>query len=128
MTAVIPQTGGPAAVTRRRRRRMPASRRAFVLITLGIPFLFYAVFVLWPFAQAFIYSLTNWSGFSDTFDFVGISNYKALLNDDTFLQAVRNNLLLAIVVPFVTITLALALATMVTVGGSSTGAVRGLGR
>ena len=127
MTAVIPQTGGPAAVTRRRRRRMPASRRAFVLITLGIPFVFYAVFVLWPFAQAFIYSLTNWSGFSDTFDFVGISNYKALLNDDTFLQAVRNNLLLAIVVPFATITLALALATLVTVGGSSTGAVRGLG-
>jgi N-acetylglucosamine transport system permease protein len=127
MTAVIPQTGAPAAVTRRRRRRMPMARRGFVLLTLGIPFVFYAVFVLWPFAQAFIYSLTNWSGFSDTFDFVGISNYKALLNDDTFLQAVRNNLLLAIVVPFVTIALALALATLVTVGGSSTGAVRGLG-
>lgn len=106
---------------------MPASRRAFVLLTLGLPFLFYAVFVLWPFAQAFIYSLTNWSGFSDTFDFVGLSNYTALLNDDTFLQAVRNNLLLAIVVPFVCIALALALATLVTVGGSSTGAVRGLG-
>ncbi|MGW5237644.1 carbohydrate ABC transporter permease [Monashia sp. NPDC004114] len=126
MTAVIPQTGTPT-VSKRRRRRMPASRRAFVLLTLGLPFLFYAVFVLWPFAQAFIYSLTNWSGFSDTFDFVGLSNYTALLNDDTFLQAVRNNLLLAIVVPFVCIALALALATLVTVGGSSTGAVRGLG-
>lgn len=128
MTAVIPQTVTPAAVTRRRRRRMPMSRWGFVLITLGLPFVFYAVFVLWPFAQAFIYSLTNWSGFSDTFDFVGISNYRALLNDDIFLKAVRNNLLLAMVVPFVTIALALALATLVTVGGSSTGAVRGLGR
>jgi N-acetylglucosamine transport system permease protein len=107
---------------------MPMARRGFVLLTLGIPFVFYAVFVLWPFVQAFIYSLTNWSGFSDTFDFVGIANYRALLGDDTFRLAVRNNLLLAIVVPAVTITLALALATMVTVGGSSTGAVRGLAR
>src|SRR5262245_25354501 len=127
MTAVIPQTGTPT-VSRRRRRRMPMARRGFVLLTLGIPFVFYAVFVLWPFVQAFIYSLTNWSGFSDTFDFVGIANYRALLGDDTFRLAVRNNLLLAIVVPAVTIALALALATMVTVGGSSTGAVRGLAR
>ena len=123
MTAVVP----PTTITpRRHRRRMPMARRVFVLVTLGLPFLFYAVFVLWPFVQAFIYSLTNWSGFSDTFDFVGLANYKALLHDDIFLKAVRNNLMLALVVPLVTIALALALATMVTVGGSSTGAVRGL--
>lgn len=107
---------------------MPLSRIIFVLITLGLPFAFYAVFVLWPFVQAFIYSLTNWSGFTDTFEFIGFSNYTALLQDDVFLKAVRNNLLLALVVPIVTIVLALALATMVTVGGSSTGAVRGLAR
>lgn len=107
---------------------MPLSRITFVLITLGLPFAFYAVFVLWPFVQAFIYSLTNWSGFTDTFEFIGFSNYTALLQDDVFLKAVRNNLLLALVVPIVTIVLALALATMVTVGGSSTGAVRGLAR
>ena len=107
---------------------MSMGRRGFVFVTLGIPFVFYAIFVLWPFAQAFVYSLTNWSGFSDTFDFVGISNYRSLIGDETFLKAVRNNLLLAIVVPVVTITLALALATMVTVGGSSAGAVRGLAR
>jgi N-acetylglucosamine transport system permease protein len=105
---------------------MPMARRVFVLVTLGIPFAFYTVFVLWPFAQAFIYSLTNWSGFSDTFDFVGLANYQALLRDDIFLKAVRNNLMLAVVVPLVTIALSLALATMVTVGGSSTGSVRGL--
>jgi len=107
---------------------MPLARKGFLLVTLGIPFAFYSMFVLWPFVQAFIYSLTNWSGFSDTFDFVGIANYKALLADDIFLKAVRNNLLLALVVPFATIVLALALATMVTVGGAGTGAVRGLNR
>lgn len=129
MSAVVP-SAPPTVVSkspRRHRRRMPMSRRVFVLVTLGIPFAFYAVFVLWPFVQAFVYSLTNWSGFSDTFDFVGIDNYKALLRDDIFLKAVRNNLLLAIVVPLATIVLSLALATMVTVGGASTGSVRGLG-
>lgn len=117
-----------AKAPRPRRRRMPWPRRVFVLVTLGIPFAFYAVFVLWPFVQAFIYSLTNWSGFSDTFEFIGLSNYTALLKDDIFLKALRNNLILALVVPIVTIVLALTLATMVTVGGSSTGAVRGLAR
>ena len=128
MTAVVPPTSTVTRRQRRHRRRMPLPRKIFVLVTLGIPFVFYAIFVLWPFAQAFIYSLTNWSGFSDTFDFVGIANYKALMQDDVFLKAVRNNLLLALVVPLVTIALSLALATMVTVGGASTGSVRGLSR
>ena len=110
------------------RKRMSLERKIFLLVTLGLPFAFYSVFVLWPFVQAFIYSLTNWSGFSDTFQFIGIENYTRLIQDDIFLKALRNNLLLALVVPFVTIVLALALATMVTVGGSSTGTVKGLSK
>jgi N-acetylglucosamine transport system permease protein len=125
MTVVAPP---PTVTTQpRHRRRMRGSRRVFVLITLGVPFAFYALFVLWPFVQAFIYSLTNWSGFSPDFEFVGMHNYVALFHDDIFMKALRNNLLLAVVVPLVTIVLSLALATMVTVGGSSTGSVRGLG-
>jgi N-acetylglucosamine transport system permease protein len=135
MTVVVPpiQDVAPSSqnATRSRRRprqRMTWARRGFLLITLGLPFAFYSVFVLWPFVQAFIYSLTNWSGYTDTFDFIGFQNYTALLHDDIFLKALRNNLLLALVVPIVTIVLSLALATMVTVGGESTGAVRGLAR
>jgi N-acetylglucosamine transport system permease protein len=65
MTVVAPP---PTVTTQpRHRRRMRGSRRVFVLITLGVPFAFYALFVLWPFVQAFIYSLTNWSGFSPYF-------------------------------------------------------------
>ena len=126
MTVVAP----PPTVTTptRHRPRMRPSRRVFVLVTLGIPFAFYTLFVLWPFVQAFIYSLTNWSGFSPEFQFVGLHNYVALFGDDVFMKALRNNLLLAVIVPLVTIVLSLALATMVTVGGSSTGSVRGLNR
>jgi N-acetylglucosamine transport system permease protein len=59
--------------------------------------------------------------------FVGLSNFVRLFQDNIFLDALRNNALLALVVPFVTIALALAIASLVTVGGPSKGALRGIG-
>ncbi|PKI92313.1 sugar ABC transporter permease [Actinomycetales bacterium SN12] len=84
------------------------------------------VFVISPFVQALYYAMTNWTGFSATMDFVGIDNYVRLLQDATFMQAMRNNILLAIVVPLITIVIALVFASMITVGGPSHGQVRGL--
>jgi N-acetylglucosamine transport system permease protein len=111
---------------RRGRRRVTFDRASFMLVFLGLPLALFLGLVVWPILQAFWYSLTDWSGFSATMNFVGLRNYQALLDDDVFMRAVRNNILLAVVVPFVTIVLAFTLATMVTVGGSSRGAVRGL--
>jgi N-acetylglucosamine transport system permease protein len=107
---------------------MSANRVVFILITLGLPLAFYVGLVVWPFIQAFGYSLTNWQGFSPEFEVIGLDNYVALWNDEIFRKSVINNILLVIVVPLVTITLAMALATMLTVGGASSGAVRGLNR
>lgn len=60
-------------------------------------------------------------------NFIGLDNFVRLFTkEDLFLTALRNNLVLLIVLPIVTIILALALATLVTVGGSSNGEVRGL--
>ena len=39
---------------------------------LVLPLALYAVFVISPFIQAFYYSLTNWTGVSPTFDFIGL--------------------------------------------------------
>ena len=122
-----PQATGKA-MGRPGRTRMKPGRLGFVLVTLGIPLLFYVGLVVWPFIQAFGYSLTDWQGFSPEFRFIGLDNYVALWNDETFRKAFRNNVILAIVVPLVTIVLSLALATMLTVGGSSSGSVRGLNR
>ncbi|WP_018155401.1 carbohydrate ABC transporter permease [Demetria terragena] len=107
---------------------MRPGRVGFLLVTLGLPLAFYLGLVVWPFIQAFGYSLTNWTGFSGNFDVIGLDNYVTLWNDEVFRRAVINNILLVTVVPLVTITLALALATMLTVGGASSGAVRGLSR
>jgi N-acetylglucosamine transport system permease protein len=111
---------------KRGRRRITFDKASFMLVFLGLPVTLFLGIVVWPIVQAFWYSLTDWSGFTPTMNFVGLRNYRTLLHDDVFTKAVRNNILLAVVVPFVTIVLAFTLATLVTVGGSSRGSLRGL--
>ncbi|OFE16185.1 sugar ABC transporter permease [Humibacillus sp. DSM 29435] len=125
--ALVAAPDGQAGPPRKRsRRRLTFDRVSFMLVFLGLPLAIFVMFVIWPFVQAFYYSLTDWSGFTSKMNFIGVENYQKLWNDDIFMTALKNNVILAIVVPIVTIVLSLALATMVTVGGSSNGAVRGL--
>ncbi len=130
MTATVTQPlpgGGTTAPARKRSfRRWTFDRVSFLLVFLGVPLAIYVVFVLSPFAQACYYALTDWSGFTSTQNFVGLDNFTRVLTDDIFLKAVKNNIVLALVLPAVTLALSFALATLVTVGGSSKGQVRGL--
>lgn len=95
-------------------------------VFLGLPLVIYLVFVIWPFAQAVYYSMTSWSGFSKKMPFIGIDNYVKIFNDDIFMLAIRNNIILVIILPIITIILSLVLATLVTIGGSSRGQIKGL--
>ncbi|MGW4467739.1 carbohydrate ABC transporter permease [Micromonospora sp. NBC_01796] len=79
--------------------------------------LLYAVFVLSPYAQAFYLSLTDWTGVSGEAHFVGLDNFRRLLDDRLFLSALRNNGLMLLVVPLATILLGLLLAALVNFGG-----------
>lgn len=125
--ALVDAANGQAGPQRKRSRRpLTFDRVSFMVVFLGLPVALFLVFVIWPFVQAVYYSLTNWSGFTPNMDFIGLENYQRLFTDDIFMTALWNNVLLAVVVPLVTIVLSFALATMVTVGGSSHGAVRGL--
>ncbi|MEZ0165075.1 carbohydrate ABC transporter permease [Kineococcus sp. LSe6-4] len=121
-TAVRGAARPPAAS----RRRWTFDRVSLVVVFLGVPLALYLVFVLYPFTQAAWYSLTSWSGFTATQEFIGLENYRRLLGDGLFLQAIGNSLSLLVVVPAVTLVLSFALACLLTFGGSSTGAVRGL--
>jgi N-acetylglucosamine transport system permease protein len=58
--------------------------------------------------------------------FIGLANYAKLLDDDTLRKAVGNSVVLAIVLPTVTLAIALIFASLVTVGGPSSGRIRGL--
>jgi N-acetylglucosamine transport system permease protein len=77
----------------------------------------YAVFVLSPYAQAFYLSLTDWDGVSAQPEFVGLANFGRLLADPLFLAALRHNGLMLLVVPAMTIALALFLAYALNLGG-----------
>lgn len=115
-----------AAAVPRRRRVWTFDRASFLLVFLGLPLAIYLIFVVSPLLQAIGYSFTNWNGFNANQTFVGLDNYVRLLNDNVFTTAVRNNIFMAIVLPVLVIVLALALATVVTVGGSSYGQTRGV--
>jgi len=99
----------------------------FIVGFLVVPLALYAVFVISPFVQAFYYSMTNWTGVSPQFDFIGLQNFKNLLHDSLFLRAVRNNAVLLVAMPALVILLALFYAFLLNVAGRGSGAgVRGV--
>lgn len=108
------------------RRNFTFDRISFFAVFLGLPLAGYLTFVVSPFIQAVYYSLTSWSGFTAVMAFVGLDNFQKLLTDSIFLKAMANSVMLALVLPLITIVIALILASLVTVGGSSRGQVRGL--
>lgn len=103
----------------------------FVASFLAIPLVLYVVFVISPFLQAFYYSLTDWTGISPKFKFVGFQNFKDLADDAIFKASVGHNIILLIGVPLLTIVLALVFAYLLNVGGKANSAgvhgVRGNG-
>ncbi|WP_433677588.1 carbohydrate ABC transporter permease [Microbacterium gorillae] len=107
-------------------RKLTLDYVSFLLVFLGLPLAIFLIFVISPFLQAVYYSMTNWTGFSPAMDFVALDNFVRLFQDSSFLQAMGNNIVLAVVVPLITIAIALVFASMITVGGASHGQVRGL--
>ncbi|MEJ3654417.1 sugar ABC transporter permease [Actinomycetes bacterium KLBMP 9759] len=101
----------------------------FIASFLALPLLLYVVFVVSPYVQAFYISTTNWRGFSGNQTFIGLDNFVELAGDQLFWKAMWHNLVLLIVVPLVTLGIALFLATMTTLGGRrgllASGGVRG---
>ena len=129
MTATVtqPLPGGDTVPARRRRAgRWTFDKISFMAVFLGLPLAIYIVLVVSPFAQAVYYSMTDWTGFSPQQNFIGLANFQRIFTDDIFLKSLRNNIVLAIVLPVVTLTLSFALASLLTVGGTMKGQTRGL--
>jgi len=111
---------------RRHKKRLTFDKVSFMIVFLALPLAIFLVFVISPFVQALYYSMTDWGGFSATMNFIGLNNFVKLFNDNIFMHSVLNNVLLAIVVPAVTIGIAIILAGVLTVGGPSKGQIRGI--
>jgi N-acetylglucosamine transport system permease protein len=91
---------------------------------LIVPFLLpatflYGLFVVWPYAQAIYLSLTSWRGVSPDKPFVGLDNYERLWGDERFREALTRNGQVLIVLPLVTIAIALTFAALFSQGNRS---------
>ncbi|GIF22664.1 N-acetylglucosamine transport system permease protein [Actinoplanes tereljensis] len=100
---------------------MRHGRWRFLLGALVPALVLHVVFVLSPYAQAFYLSLTDWTGVAGEARFVGAGNYARLGGDSLFLDAVRNNAVMLLVVPIATIALGLGLASLLRTRRGSAG-------
>ncbi|MGW4031126.1 carbohydrate ABC transporter permease [Streptomyces sp. NPDC004838] len=96
---------------------MQHGKYRFIVGFLAVPLALYALFVVWPFIQSIYYSFTDWSGLSPDFAMVGFDNYTRMLDDDIFWKSLQHSLTFAVVLPLVTVALALFFAFMLNVGG-----------
>ena len=88
-----------------------------IITFLVPPLLLYGLFVLSPYAQAFQISTTDWLGYSPDAEFVGLENFTALWRDEYAWNAIKNNAILLVLLPILTIGLGLFFSTMLTMGG-----------
>src|SRR5579871_4370539 len=72
--------------------RRQGERAAFVAAFLLPAVALYGLFVVWPVAQAFQFSLYRWRGVSEDKVFVGAENFRRLAADPVFRQALAHNL------------------------------------
>ncbi|UNK19011.1 sugar ABC transporter permease [Paenibacillus sp. N3/727] len=81
----------------------------FFLLTLPAVLL-YCLFFLAPVFIGFYYSLTNWDGFSLSYDMVGLQNYIDILQDKRFLNGLTFTMLYTVIVVIGKLSVALILA------------------
>ncbi|MFI7534972.1 carbohydrate ABC transporter permease [Streptosporangium sp. NPDC049376] len=100
---------------------MRHGRYRFIFGFLAAPVILYVVFVISPYLQAFYISLTNWKGISANPQFIGLENYTRLLDDEVFWAAVRHHGVLLLVMPLVTIVIALFFSFLLNLSGGRRG-------
>jgi N-acetylglucosamine transport system permease protein len=100
---------------------MRQGKYPFIVGFLAAPVLLYVVFVISPYIQAFYISMTNWKGISANPQFIGLENFARLFDDEVFWAAVRHHGVLLLVMPLVTIVIALFFAFLLNLSGGQRG-------
>ncbi len=90
------------------------SRNTFIALCVIPATVLFAIFMLWPTLNVFRLSLYKRSAYSPTETFVGVDNFKKLLQDEVFIRSMQNTLLLIVVVTIITMVMALVFAAILT--------------
>jgi len=101
----------PIVVSHRKRinRGYLVTAAAFLLPSA----ILYGLFVFFPLFQAFYYGLYDWNGLGPLEDYVGLQNYRDVLSDEIFRNALRHNLIILFLSLLIQLPLALGLALVV---------------
>jgi multiple sugar transport system permease protein/raffinose/stachyose/melibiose transport system permease protein len=58
---------------------------------LALPLIMYAIWVIIPVFRTFAFSFTDWDGVNPDYKFIGLQNFKDLIEDYVFFDALKNN-------------------------------------
>lgn len=72
-------------------RKLDKKRQRFIVISLLVPVLLLIGFVVFPAADLFRMSFTNWDGYSQNSRFIGISNYISMFQNKDLWMSLKNN-------------------------------------
>jgi raffinose/stachyose/melibiose transport system permease protein len=89
-------------------------RRMLTVVCFVLPAgIVYSLFVLYPLVQAAYFGLFKWKGLGPLTDYVGLDNFRRILDDDVFRQALSHNLIILALSISLQLPLALTLALLV---------------
>lgn len=86
--------GGSAGSVSSGGRRTDWRKRLEILLFVTPALALMALFVAWPVATAVRFSVYRWKGFGPLQDFVGLDNYRNVLSNDVFTDAVMHNFII----------------------------------
>ncbi len=89
-------------------------RSRFIFCCLAPAVILFIIFMIIPTIDVFRMSLYKWGGYTAEKTFVGLDNFKTLLQSDKFYQAFQNTVLLIVIVTIVTFSLAIIFAAILT--------------
>ena len=90
------------------------AKRRFIIGCLTPAIILVTIFMIIPTINVFYMSLFKWGGLSNNKKLVWFDNFKILFEDDNFLRAMQNTILLIVVVTIITFAMALVLAGILT--------------
>ncbi len=86
------------------------ARSVFIGVCVSPAVILFIIFMLIPTVNVFKMSLYRWGGYSNNKTFVGLNNFKILLEDMNFFRSFQNTILLIVCVTIVTMALSLVFA------------------
>ena len=87
-------------------------KSVFITVCVAPAVILFVIFMLIPTINVFKMSLYKWGGYSNTKQFVGLNNFKILMEEQNFFRSFQNSVLLIVIETIVTLALSLIFASI----------------